>query len=218
MTTNEAAKIIWDYMLMHHELKKADLLFVLGHRDTRTAEFAAELFKQGWAPLIAFSGSGSVHNDKPGREKFIGSTEAEVFAGIAIQNGVPADKIIIENRSQNTGDNFKFTIEELNKRNIFPKRVIAVQKPYTERRTYATGKIYWPDVDIILVSQPLNLESYLGGPMTHDYILNSMVGDLQRIIEYPKQGLQIEQDVPKDVMEAFNYLVGCGYTKRLVKT
>jgi len=38
------AKIIWDYMLMHQELKKADAILVFGSHDTRAAERGAELF------------------------------------------------------------------------------------------------------------------------------------------------------------------------------
>ena len=33
MTTNDLAKIIWDYMLMQHALEKAECIFVLGSND-----------------------------------------------------------------------------------------------------------------------------------------------------------------------------------------
>ncbi len=47
MNKETAAQKIWDYMLMHHVLKKADVIFVLGNRDTRVAECAAQLYF-GW--------------------------------------------------------------------------------------------------------------------------------------------------------------------------
>jgi hypothetical protein len=49
-----------------------------------------------------------------------------------------------------------------------------------------------------------------------EYVTNVMIGDLQRIIEYPKRGFQIEQDVPENVKEAFEGLVIRGYTEHLL--
>lgn len=45
-----------------------------------------------------------------------------------------------------------------------------------------------------------------------------MVGDLQRIKEFPKLGFQIEQDIPSDVWEAFEALVARGYDKYLLNS
>ena len=102
------AKTIWDYHHMNHQLKKADCIFVLGSLDTRVAEYAADLFLQGLAPYIIFSGGlGSLTTN------IFKKPEAEIFADIAITKGVPEDKIIIENKSTNTGENVLFTREIL---------------------------------------------------------------------------------------------------------
>jgi uncharacterized SAM-binding protein YcdF (DUF218 family) len=212
-----AIKIIWDYMLMHHDLQKSDVIFVLGNRDTRVAERAAQVYLEGWAPILLCAGSGSANNHKPGREQFIGTTEAEVFADIALKMGVPKDAIIIENESQNTGQNYEFAIKKLSERGIHPKRMILVQKPYMERRTYATGKVWLPEVELIITSPTVSFEKYADESGDRDYVINSMVGDLQRIKEYPKKGFQIEQPIPKEVMDAYDTLIGAGYTKRLIK-
>mgnify|MGYP001597821975 CR=1 FL=1 len=217
MNTNAAAQKIWDYMLMHHTLEKADVILVLGNRDTRIAEYAARLYMDGWAPLLLCSGSGTIHDGKPGRERFIGSTEAEVFAHIAIELGVPKDAIIIENMSQNTGQNYQFSVDALKQRNIDPKRIILVQKPYMERRTYATGKRWLPDIDLLVTSPDISFVEYPTEENDKDQVINAMVGDLQRIKEYPKKGFQIEQDIPQDVWVAYEYLLSEGYTKRLIK-
>lgn len=103
MNAQEAIETIWEYMHLHHKLEKADAIFVLGSRDIRTAAYAAKLWLDGWAPFLVCSGSGNIHSDKPGGECFIGTTEAEVFAKIAIEMGVPKKAILIENKSQNTG-------------------------------------------------------------------------------------------------------------------
>ncbi|MEX0917048.1 MAG: YdcF family protein [Candidatus Paceibacterota bacterium] len=54
------------------------------------------------------------------------STEAEVFADIAREKGVPDGAILIENKSQNTGDNYKFALELLKQKAINHKTIIAV--------------------------------------------------------------------------------------------
>lgn len=218
MTKGEALQTIWDYMLMGHTLKKADAIFVLGNRDTRVAEYAAQLYEDGWAPVIVFAGSGNIHNHKAGREQFIDSTEAEVFADIALKRGVPKEAILTENQSQNTGQNYEFTTKLLKERGINPRTVIAVQKPYMERRTYATGKVWWPDVDLIITSPPIPMREYPNEANSHDeHWIHAMVGDLQRIKEYPAKGFQIEQDIPENVWDAYEYLVSLGYTQRLIK-
>jgi hypothetical protein len=43
-----------------------------------------------------------------------------------------------------------------------------------------------------------------------------MVGDLQRIREYPARGFQIPQDIPDDVWEAYLELVKAGFDRHLI--
>ena len=80
MNVDALAKIIWDYMKLNQPLEKADAIFALGTTDTRVAEYAANLYLDGWAPLIIFSGN-TGHKGKA-RELW-GMAEAEKFALIA---------------------------------------------------------------------------------------------------------------------------------------
>lgn len=204
-------------MLMHQPLSKADVILVLGNRDVRVAEHAARLYLEGFAPILLCAGSGSIHNHEIGRERFVGTTEAELFADIAVNAGVPRDAIIIENKSQNTGQNYEFSVAKLKERGIVPRKIILVQKPYMERRAYATGKVWLPDVDLIVTSPKITFNEYPDASTSKDRLLCSLVGDLQRIREYPKMGFQIEQEIPKDVWSAYEYLVAHGYTAKMIK-
>jgi uncharacterized SAM-binding protein YcdF (DUF218 family) len=218
MTKELAIKTIWDYMHMGHQLEKADAVFVLGSHDIRVGEYAAQLWLDGWAPYLICAGSGTVHSNNPAWRDFISSTEAEVFADIARKAGVPDGAILIENKSQNTGQNYEFTSKLLEEKGVELKKVIAVQKPYMERRTYATGKVWWPDVDIIVTSPNLSLEEYPNESTNiNEHWLHAMVGDLQRIKEYPSKGFQIAQEIPDDVWEAYKLLVQEGFTNSLIK-
>lgn len=154
------AKIIWDYMLMNQDLKKSDAIFVLGTHDTRVAEYATNIFLQGYAPWIIFSGGfGKITHG------VLNKSEAEVFADIAINLGVPKERVIIENKSSNTGENIIFTQNLLKERNIAVKSLIVVNKPYMERRTYATLKKQWIGVDFILSLHQRFLTKIMGKVM-----------------------------------------------------
>lgn len=206
------AKTIWDYHHMNHQLKKADCIFVLGSLDTRVAEYAADLFLQGLAPYIIFSGGlGSLTTN------IFKKPEAQIFADIAITKGVPEDKIIIENKSTNTGENVLFTKEILKQRGLDLHSFILVQKPYMERRTYATFKKIWPEKEFIVTSPQINFEDYPNNEISNKMVINIMVGDLQRIKVYPERGFQISQEIPKNVWEAYEKLVKCGFISHLIK-
>lgn len=206
------AKIIWDYHHMHQLLQPADCLFVLGSNDLRVAEYAAELFLKGYAPLLVFSGGFGNFTagvfEKP---------EADLFAETAMKQGVPKDRILIENQSTNTGDNVRFTKALLVERGLDPRTFILIQKPYMERRAYATFKCLWPEKDCTVTSPPLSYEDYPTKETPKERLITIMVGDLQRIKFYPARGYQIPQEIPAEVWEAYEQLVACGYTGHLMK-
>jgi uncharacterized SAM-binding protein YcdF (DUF218 family) len=210
---DKLAKVIWEYHHVNYQLKKAEAIFCLCSLDTRVAERAAELWLQGWGDYLVFSGAVG----KLTKEKF-DKSEAEVFADIAIKRGVPKEKILLEDKSTNTGENIRFTYQLLKDRGLAPKSMILVQKPYMERRTYATFKKQWPDqtTEILVTSPQIEYEDYFNDLNPKDLVLNIMVGDLQRIKEYPKLGFQIEQEIPPEVWSAYEQLVGAGYTKHLI--
>jgi len=205
------AQIVWGYHHLHHELKKADCILVLGSNDIRVAEFAANLYLQGYAPLLACSGGFGVLT-----QGLYKKPEAEVFADIAIQRGVPKDNIIVENAASNTGENITFTRKLLSERGLDPTSFLLVQKPYMERRTFATFKKVWPEKEFIVTSPPLSFEEYPTPDLPKDLIINIMVGDLQRIKLYAEKGFQIHQEIPDNVWQAFEQLVILGYTKHLI--
>ncbi|MDG1363199.1 MAG: YdcF family protein, partial [Akkermansiaceae bacterium] len=205
MTVEEAVQIVWDYHLMGHDLQAADLIWALGSHDLRVADRVAELWHIGMAPLVVMSGG--LGNFTKG---IFEDAEGDLFAERAIELGVPKDVILIENRSANTGENVEFTRKLLDSLEIKVNKVIAVQKPYMERRTFATIARQWEEIEVQVTSPQLSLEEYCGDFITRDELVHILVGDLQRIIDYPKRGFMIEQVVQNDVMEAFQTLVMAG--------
>lgn len=211
LNTDSLAKTVWEYHHMNHQLKKADCIFVLGSHDVRVANYAVDLFLQSFAPYLLFSGGlGRLTADN------FNKSEAETFADIALDRGVPKDNIIVENKSTNTGQNVEFSKEILRQRGFDFSSFILVQKPYMERRTYATFKKVWPEKDFIVTSPQIPFEEYPTKEISKDEVINIMVGDLQRIKIYPEKGFQIYQEIPPEVWSAYEKLVNLGYTEQLI--
>jgi len=204
------AKKLWDYHHLNHTPQKSDCILVLGSHDLRVADRGAELYLQGWAPILIFSGG--LGNVTKGIWK---DPEADRFARIALDKGVPAEAIFIENQSTNTGENILFTQRLLQEKGLHPQTFLLVQKPYMERRSYATFKKQWPDKDLIVTSPQISFEDYPTEEISMEKVINIMVGDLQRIRIYPDKGFQIPQDIPDDVWAAYERLVARGFNKHL---
>lgn len=211
----EMVETVWQYHQLHHELTQADAALVLCSHDTAVAERGAQLLLDGFAPLLIFSGGlGGV------TRRLWSEPEADQFAKVALNMGVPAGKILVENRSTNTGENVLFTKALLSERGLDPQRFILVQKPYMERRAYATFRKVWPGKEVIVTSPRVSLDEYLAKYSHHSLsehdVISIMVGDLQRIREYPARGFQIPQEIPDDVWRAFEELVRLGYDTHLL--
>jgi uncharacterized SAM-binding protein YcdF (DUF218 family) len=207
---------VWRYHQMNHTLAKSDAIVVLCSHDPIVAERGAQLFLDGWAPLLVFSGGLGMITRHLWQDP-----EAERFARIAIGLGVPEDRILIENKSTNTGENVRFTRQLLAEHGIDPGSLILVQKPYMERRTFATFNKVWPGKRVTVTSPQISMDDYLGRysneVLSADDVISIMVGDLQRIREYPARGFQIPQDIPDDVWDAYEQLVRAGYDRHLMK-
>jgi uncharacterized SAM-binding protein YcdF (DUF218 family) len=206
------ARQLWEYHHMQHELVKADCILALGSHDLRVADRATELYLQGWAPLVIMSGGlGNL------TQNMWTESEADKFARIAIEKGVPADAILVENKSTNTGENILFTQQLLQQKGLDQQNFIVVQKPYMERRSYATFKKHWPNKNLLVTSPQLAFEEYATADIPMDRVINIMVGDLQRIRFYPAKGFQVYQEIPAEIWDAYERLVQLGFDKHLVK-
>lgn len=204
------ARKLWDYHHVNHIPEKSDCILVLGSHDLRVADRGAELYLEGWAPILIFSGG--LGNVTKGIWK---DPEADQFARIALDKGVPAEAIFIENQSTNTGENILFTQKLLQEKGLDPQTFLLVQKPYMERRSYATFKKHWPEKKLIVTSPQISFEEYPTEDIPLERVINIMVGDLQRIRIYPDKGFQIPQEIPDEVWAAYERLIGWGFTRHL---
>lgn len=193
-------------------MQKSDCILVLGSHDLRVATRGAELYLHGYAPLLVMSGGLGNFTKNIWTE-----SEADKFAMVAIEMGVPQKDILIENRSSNTGENILFSKRLLEENHCTPQKIILVQKPYMERRSYATIRKQWPEPEVLVTSPKISFEDYPNDEIPIERVINIMVGDLQRILEYPSKGFQIVQEVPQEVIKAYQFLIHEGFDKHLSK-
>lgn len=109
------------------QLKRSDVIVVLGasaNKDGTPGSMMRErvltgvqLFKDGFAPLIMFTGAAA-------HTKFV---EAQVMADLAISEGVPEDKIILESQAHNTAQNAFFSYQVMKERGL--KSAVIVTSP-----------------------------------------------------------------------------------------
>lgn len=209
-------QILWDYLSLHQRVEKADVIVGFGCYDDNVARRAAELYHQGYAPKILFTG-GLGRNT---RELFT-ITEAEKFAKVAMDCGVPEGDILLEDQSTNTKENIQFTRKLLEERGIPHGRILGVHKPYMERRIEAAMGVYWPEQAFSVTSFRQTLEEALeeakAQGMEESNTISTIVGDFQRIELYAQKGYQLPQYIPPEAWEAYHALVAMGYDSQLVK-
>jgi len=126
------------YLSPQDTLEKVDAVVVVSGGDSdKRIEKGVQLWKEGWAKALIFSGAaeeGDVSN-------------AAAMKNIAISHGVPAGAILIEEKSKTTAENAKFTAEIIKEKGY--KNMILVTAPYHQRRTYNLFKKELPDVEIL---------------------------------------------------------------------
>ncbi|MFD5696845.1 YdcF family protein [Streptomyces lasiicapitis] len=207
------AKLIWDYHQMGHELGPCSAAIGLGSHDLGVATASADLYRAGLFPVLVFSGG----NSPTTRARFPRG-EAVHYREHALSLGVPDEAILVEANAGNTGQNVTLSRDLLQQTGIEVDTLMLISKPYMERRSYATCRKLWPEADVICASEPLELDDYIKSIGDEKLVVDMLVGDLQRVIEYPRLGFAVEQDVPEDVHAAYERLLRSGFDSRLISS
>ena len=212
----EPLQVIWDYLGMHQEPVQADVIVGFGNFNTDIARRAAELYHQGYAPKILFTG-GLGRNT----EGMLPEPEAVRFAKVAMECGVPEEDIILEDKSRNTKENIEFTRALLEENGIPHAHILGVHQPFMERRIVAAMGVYWPQQSFSVTCPQVTIPEYLRRALeqgiTENASVSVIVGDFQRIELYAKLGYQLPQYIPEEAWEAYRKLVAMGYDKQLAK-
>jgi uncharacterized SAM-binding protein YcdF (DUF218 family) len=112
-----------------------------GEGTEERVQHAIDVYKAGYADHLIFS-SGYIYS----------FPEADLMRSLAVQQGVPASAILLEQRSTNTHENVAFTNDILRQRGW--KSVLLVSSPYHMRRALLVWRKAAPDVRVVAAPPP----------------------------------------------------------------
>ncbi len=189
----------------------ADIVLAMGSQDLTVADTAARAFREKNIKWLVCSGG----LGKDTAELFH-EPEGVLYGKRCMALGVPEDRLIIERRAANSGENFLFSRAMLEERGIFPKIGIIACKPYMARRAWATGTKQWPEVRWSVARPKISFEAYIAQGNDVTATVELMVGDLQRLRVYAGR-FQEPVEVPDSVWAACERLAAAGYGRYIIR-
>ncbi|MDE6030412.1 MAG: YdcF family protein [Oscillospiraceae bacterium] len=186
---------IGEFIFVSHEPRKADIMFLPGGSDPLPPEHAAELYRQGCAPLLMPSGGISVKRGKWAgvqRKADIYSgdyhSDCEFYTDALRINGVPLSAIIPEDKSGHTRDNAFFSRRVADERGLEIKTAIIVCKSFHARRCFMLYQLAFPEAELIVC--PVDVYG-----ITHDNWHTTKVGTERVLGELARCGNQFVGDI-----------------------
>lgn len=128
---------ITDLVFVGDRVDSCDVILIPGSSAGELIERAAELYHSGMGKYILVSGYAGPHIPE-------GYTEASWLREIGISRGVPAERILAEERASNTFENAKFSLAMLQDRGLVSDRYILVCKGWHSRRALMTYQTIFP--------------------------------------------------------------------------
>src|SRR5262245_59763159 len=202
------ATLLWEYLSSFRSAAAADAIVVCCSYDLRVCDHACSLMKEGLARTLVLSG-----NNGHWTRHLWSRPEAEIFAERAIANRIPPATIVTEDRSTNFGENISFSLA------LLPgaRTVVFVTKPAAVLRVLLTVQAQWPDIDAHVSCPSIHFPDEVSNVVGVLGVIDEMVGDVERILEYPKLGYQAPHELPAEVFDSWKYLVDRGFTRHLMR-
>jgi len=206
--TIQKATELWDYQSSFASEEKSDVIVVCCSYDLRVCDHACELIKSGFADRLVLTG-----NSGNWTKHIWTKAEANIFAERARENGIDDRQIILETAATNFGENIAFT------KKILPeiRSAIFVSKPNSLLRVKLSLEAQWPDIKTCVSSPSIQFPQQVSNVVGILGVINEMVGDIERIQKYPAQRFQAPHQLPRNILDAFDYLVEQGFTQHLMQ-
>lgn len=217
-----AADVVAGFLAETDGVDAADLVVLAGNSVLACVDHAVRIATAAGCPLLMSGGVGhaTAHlrtaiADAPVLDGLAirGDTEAALLGAIAVERyGFPADRLILEDRSTNTGENAAFTRAIVAARSKPPRHVVLVQDPLMQRRTKATFVHEFRGSETRFFASP-PFQPRIDGPDTTkawpvDRFLTVLLGEIVRLNNdengYGPRGRGFfgVVDIPADVLAA----------------
>ena len=188
-----AFDLVWDHLVVEDPPRPTDAIFCFGSRHRRVPERAAALHAAGVAPLVVVTGGPECRGDLP---------EAVRFGEEMVAAGIPRDRVILEARARNTGENVVLGMRAL-RRHVDPHSLTLVCWPLAARRCQATFGVRFPDLEV--TSAPALPRSGVRWSPTNRRIRDAL-GELDRIRRYGEAGMIVPQPALRPLGDAADVL------------
>ena len=192
---------ISDFIFLQDEMQKADIIFIPGGSHPELGEYAAELWKQGFAPLIMPSGGVSIKTGKFGGVKSKKElynkdykTDCEFLVDVLMKNGVPESSIIWENASGYTKENAIFSRRIADENNLAIRKAILCCKSFHARRSLMCYQLAFPDTEFYIHPVPYYQDNIL---ISKENWYKTEVGIKRVLGELQRCGNQFNEDILK---------------------
>jgi len=136
---------ITNFIFVDDVISPCDIILIPGGSHPQLAEKAVDLYKQGMAEHMLFSGCAN-----PNIPDF--KSEAEYLKSIAVGLGVPTDRVICEKEASHTFENAEFSLATLSHMGIKAIKVLLVCKAFHSRRVLSTYQHVFPANTLFLVA------------------------------------------------------------------
>jgi len=138
----EPLQVIWDYLGLHQQPEKADVILIPGSRKIEHAIRAAELFRAGYAPFVLPSGryATTYGHFRGVPERYRADypedydTEWAFLKAVLMKHGVPESAILREDQATYTWENAQFSRDVLQSCGILYERAILCCHAFHARR------------------------------------------------------------------------------------
>ncbi|MFA6287175.1 MAG: YdcF family protein [Opitutaceae bacterium] len=206
-----AARILYDYLSTPDTGAPAvcDAVIGFGVFDLRIAALCGALHADGRARRIIFTGGiGAGTAD-------LGRPEADAFADelARLYPAVERASVVIENRSTNTGENVRFTLDLIarNHPELTPgtglRTALLVASPARLRRVRLTWKHHAPSVSSWALAPASTFEhEHAQHTAKHLDYPALLAGEIDRIRDYPARGWIASEPIPAHVLAARDQL------------
>lgn len=182
----DAARIL-DFLKVEDPPEQADVIFILGGSSVAPVVRAAQLYKDGYAPNIAFVSIGG----RFGGDHVWGVPEHIKYKDVLNDLGVPDKSILCDGLSTNTLEEARQSIPFLKEKGIDTKKIILVARPVHQRRAWATFNKQQPTVKFI------NCPADEPDAVTE---LSRLVAEIDRLIVYGAKGDLSTQHIPAEIL------------------
>lgn len=141
--------------------KPADILFIPGNGHAEPSEYAAALYRQGYAPLLLPSGrfsvtTGEFAGQQSGTKRYEGcfDTEWAFMRAVLLANGVPDSAILREDEATFTYQNAIYSRRRTDAEKLTIRRAILCCMPVHARRAKMYYQTLFPETELLICPAP----------------------------------------------------------------